>query len=197
MLTDKLIQYLAAALAIALTIFIVVSYSLSASLKVAKSDLKTAQAAQQILQTDSDRLAKQLTAAGVATLAAIAERDALAAAIKNNEQSKAQLTSANNKLQQRIDKLLRDSNDEHTKRWSDDYVPDDAVRLLINAANCAQHPGTAGCLRAGAGSADNAMPRNATGTSGNPVSTAKLRPMPFKPADAIADSQPVRRSWQM
>jgi hypothetical protein len=197
MLTDKLMQYLAAALAIALTIFIVVSYSLSASLKVAKSDLKTAQEAQQILQTDSDRLAKQLTAAGVATLAAIAERDALAAAIKNNEQSKAQLISANNKLQQRIDKLLRDSNDEHTKRWRDDYVPDDAVRLLVNAASCAEHPDSADCLRDDAGSPDNAMQRYTSRPANNPVPTAKLRPLYFKPGNVVADNQPVPRPWQM
>ncbi|MEL4399058.1 hypothetical protein AAEJ42_02100 [Shewanella algae] len=197
MLTDKLIQYLAAALAIALTIFIVVSYSLSASLKVAKSDLKTALAAQQVLQTDSDRLAKQLAASGEATLAAIAERDALAATIKNNEQSKSQLTAANTQLQQRIDKLLRDSNDEHTQNWRNDYVPDDAVRLLVSAASCAQYPDSAHCLRTDAGSIDNAVPRNHSGSASNPVPTAKLRPLSFKPGNAVADNQPVRRPWQM
>lgn len=197
MLNDKLMQYLAAALAIALAVFIAVSYSLSASLKVAKSDLKAALAAQQVLQSDSDRLAKQLAAAGNATLSAIAERDALASAIKDNAQSKEQLTAANTQLQQRIDKLLRDSNDDHTKSWAADYVPDDAVRLLVNAANCAKYPDTADCLRTDAGSIDNAVPRNHSGSSSNQVPTAKLRPMSFKPGNAVADNQPVPRPWQM
>lgn len=197
MLNDKLMQYLSAALAIALVAFIAVSYSLSASLKVAKSDLKTALAAQQILQADSEKLALELTSASTATLAAIAERDALAAAIKNNEQSKAQLTAENTQLQQHIDKLLRDSNDDHTKSWAADYVPDDAVRLLVNAANCAQHPDTADCLRTDAGSIDNSVPRNHSGSSSNQVPTAKLRPLSFKSTDAVADNQAVRRHWQM
>jgi hypothetical protein len=197
MLTDKLMQYLSAALAIALVVVIAVSYSLSASLKAAKSDLKAAQAAQQVLQTDSDRLAKQLAAAGDATLAAIAERDALADAIKNNEQTKSQLTAANMQLQQRIDKLLRDSTDEHTKIWAADYVPDDAVRLLINAADCAEHPNSAGCLRTDSGSADNTVPRNAAGPENYSVPTAKLWPLSFKPGNAVADNEPVPRPWQM
>jgi len=197
MLNDKLMQYLSAALAIALAVFIAVSYSLSASLKVAKSDLKTAMAAQQILQTDSDKLAAELKAAGAATQAAIAERDALAATIKNNEQSKSQLTAANTQLQQRIDKLLRDSNDDHTKSWAADYVPDDAVRLLVNAANCAKYPDTADCLRTDAGSIDNAVPRNHSGSSSNQVPTANIRPLSFEPGNAVADNQPVPRPWQM
>lgn len=197
MLNDKLMQYLAAALAIALAVFIAVSYSLSASLKVAKSDLKAAQAAQQILQADSDKLESELTAAGAATLAAIAERDALASAIRNNEQSKSQLTAANTQLQQHIDKLLRDSNDDHTKSWAADYVPDDAVRLLVSAADCAQYPDSARCLRTDAGSIDNSVPRNHSGSSSNQVPTAKLRPMSFKPGNAVADIKSVRGSWQL
>ncbi|GGY87696.1 hypothetical protein GCM10007169_01080 [Shewanella fodinae] len=186
-----------ALLGIALLVMLGMFLMVKADLSTTTTALTNANAAKQVLQDDSNKLSAELKAAVTETQDAIAERDALAAAIKNNEQSKSQLTAANTQLQQRIDKLLRDSNDDHTKSWAADYVPDDAVRLLVNAANCAQHPDTADCLRTDAGSIDNAVPRNHSGSASNPVPTAKLRPLSFKPSNAVADIESVCGSWQM
>jgi hypothetical protein len=192
-LKGKATALLGIALLVVMAMFMMVKVDLSTT----TTALTDANAAKQVLQTDSDRLASEVTELSKQVAYANAERDRLATALKSTEQSKQQLSEQYAVLDKRMTVMLQEATDEHTQNWRNDYVPDDAVRLLVNAASCAEHPDSARCLRTDAGSIDNAVPRNHSGSSSNPVPTAKLRPMSFKPGNVVADNWSVRRSWQM
>lgn len=186
-----------ALLGIALLVMLGMFLMVKADLSTTTTALTDANAAKQVLQTDSDRLASEVTELSKQFAYATAERDRLANQLKSTEQSKQQLSEQYSVLDKQLASMLQEATDDHTKSWAADYVPDDAVRLLVSVADCAEHHNSAACLRINAGSADNAVPRNHSGSAGNPVSTAKLRPMSFKPGNVVADNKSLRRSWQM
>jgi uncharacterized protein YoxC len=192
-LKGKATALLGIALLVMLGMFLMVKSDLSTT----TTALTNANSEKQVLQTDSDRLASEVTELSKQVAYANAERDRLATALKSTEQSKQQLSEQYAVLDKRMTVMLQEATDEHTQNWRNDYVPDDAVKLLVSAADCAQYPDSADCLRTDAGSIYNAVPRYTSGSAGNPVPTAKLRQMSFKPGNVVADNQSLRRSWQM
>ncbi|QUN06446.1 hypothetical protein KDN34_02995 [Shewanella yunxiaonensis] len=189
-ITTVLLGILAAFL---LVVFLMTSHQL----KTAQTDLTSANADIQILQSDADKLASSVGDLNRDNALLLKERDEIAALMQATERAKASLTADNAALKSTLKQLLAEAKDEHTKDWRDNTVPDDVVQLLQQAAHSATCAGNQDAVCADAGGTTAMVPYYAGTNRNHPLLTTSTIELREQSAVGGVGDLTLRRSWQM
>lgn len=166
------------------SLFVAVLCLAQYQLATTRSQLTQALADKSTLQTDADSLRKSNS--DKAALAA--ESEQLALQLQQVSLQKAELMGRHHALKNQLNQLLQDTTDEDAKAWRDAPVPNDVVRLLSHAADCAQRARLHDSVCVATRSTDARVPSDPSATASDPVLTDAANLVPSQPSLSRADA---------
>ncbi|MBS0043370.1 hypothetical protein KFE26_13825 [Shewanella sp. M16] len=170
------------------SLFVAVLCLAQYQLATTRSQLTQALADKSTLQTDADNLADSLRKSNADKAALAAESEQLALQLQQVSLQKAELMGRHHALKNQLNQLLQDTTDEDAKAWRDAPVPNDVVRLLSHAADCAQRARLHDSVCVAARSTDARVPSDPSATASDPVPTDSTNFVPSQPSISRVDA---------
>ena len=174
------------------SLFVAVLCLAQYQLATTRSQLTQALADKSTLQTDADNLAESLRKSNADKAALAAESEQLALQLQQVSLQKAELIGRHHALKNQLNQLLQDTTNEDAKAWRDAHVPNDVVRLLSHAADCAQRARLHDSVCAAARSTDARVPSDPSATTRDPVPTDAANHVPSQSRNGRADAVSAR-----